>query len=695
MSILELSFSCGEDSLSVRRFSVHEAVSSLFSVSVWARSENPAVNLEGIIGQPATFRITSGMKYARQGGARYWTGVCSFIEQIHGVQQTAGQRSLSTYQMRIVPTLWLLSQRRNNRIFQHKSIPEITDVLLGEWGIGHAWDIDRAKYPNLEYRAQYGESDFAFLSRLWEEAGIAYTFPDDDQKGSELSLSDKIHINTPRPGGALRYVDNPNQAAELEFVTHVRLAHEVRPGASTMRDYDFRYPSFQLLGESSKQPSPEDRYEQFHYMPGGFLIEGSRGTGNTPVADDQGTARHEQPFGRDRAERALQAERTGRRAVSFDTNTIDLWPGVVFSIANHPHPELGDGVRVVVTEFAVEGSPGEEWMMSGQAVFTDVPYRPAIVTPKPEVVGVQSATVVGPQGQEIYTDEFGRVRVQFPWDREGQSDDHSSCWIRVSQGWAGTGYGMIVIPRIGQEVLVGFLQGDPDQPIAVGRVFNATQQVPYKLPTHKTRSTWKSDSSPGSGGYNEIMFEDLKGEELVWVHAEKNRRKLVKNDETITIGRDLTKYVKHNEIERTVGHRRVWVGKDEDLIVNGDKRERVEGNSHLRVYGDRRTKIDQNISVTIGKSRHERIGKSHALSVGEQIHMKAGSAIVIEAAQDMTFKAPGGFVRIDSSGIVIRGTVVRINSGGAAGSGGGASPIEPDEAIEAVTDDVSKTLIGQ
>jgi type VI secretion system secreted protein VgrG len=473
----------------------------------------------------------------------------------------------------------------------------------------------------------------------------------------------------------------------------VRIAYEVRPGAHAIRDYDFRNPGFNLLGESSKAEAPEDRYEQFHYRPGGFLIEQGKG-GSTPIADDQGAIRHDHPFGQGRAARGMEADRTGRRAVAFDTNTIDLWPNVVFSIDNHPHPELG-GARLLVTEFTIDGAPGEEWSMAGQAVFADVQYRPPVVTPKPEVAGVQSATVVGPKGQEIHTDEFGRVRVQFPWDREGQNDDHSSCWMRVSQGWAGTGYGMIVIPRIGQEVLVGFLQGDPDQPVIVGRVYNATQQVPYKLPDNKTRSTWKSDSSPGGGGFNEIMFEDLKGQELVYVQAEKNRRKLVKNDETITVGHDLEKLVKNDEFERTVGNLRVWVGKDQDIIVNEVKRERVEGLSHLRVQGDRRTKVDQNVSVIVGKSRHEKVGKNHALEVGKQIHMKAGSGVVLEAVEDMTFRAPGGFVRIDSSGITIRGTVVRINSGGSPGSGNGSKTVEPDEAIEAVTDDVSKTLIGQ
>ncbi|MCK6588551.1 MAG: type VI secretion system tip protein VgrG [Polyangiaceae bacterium] len=361
----------------------------------------------------------------------------------------------------------------------------------------------------------------------------------------------------------------------------------------------------------------------------------------------------------------------------------------------HPHAALTDSTRLLVTEFSVEGTPEAEWSMSGRAVFTDVPYRPPQRTQKPRVEGVQSATVVGPAGQEIHTDEFGRVRVQFPWDREGKLDDGSSCWIRVSQGWAGTGYGMIVIPRVKQEVLVGFMEGDPDQPIIVGRVYNATQGVPYKLPDHKTRSTWKSDSSLGSDGFNEIMFEDLKGQELVWEQAEKNRRRLVKNDETITIGHDRQKLVKNDEHDKTLGYLKVYVGKDQDIVIKEDKRERIEGNSHLRIWGKRNQKIDGSQSLIVKGDRHELIGKNHALAAADEIHIEAGTALVIEAGRDLTLKGPGGFIRIDAGGVTIRGKEVRINSGGSPGAGKGTSPEEPTEAIEAVTDDVSKTLIGQ
>jgi type VI secretion system secreted protein VgrG len=229
----------------------------------------------------------------------------------------------------------------------------------------------------------------------------------------------------------------------------------------------------------------------------------------------------------------------------------------------------------------------------------------------------------------------------------------------------------------------------------VGRVYNAKQAVPYKLPEHKTRSTWKSDSSLGSDGFNEIMFEDLKGQELVYEQAQKNRRRLVKNDETITIGHDRQKLVKNDEYDKTLGFLKIYVGKDQDVVVKQSRRERVEGDSHLRVYGKRNQRIEGKQSLTVNGDRHELVGKNHALAVGEELHVAAGTAIVIEAAEDLTIKGPGGFLRINHSGVYIRGKVVKINSGGSPGKGKGSSPDEPDAAIEAETDDVSKTLIGQ
>ena len=726
MPILELSVASGQ-ALSVRRFTVSESVSGLFTVAVWALIQEPDVDLEGIMGKEASLHIVHGTLHVAGLGSRTWSGVCTHAEQVHGVTPLPGQKAESTYFLRIAPKAWLLTQRRNYRIYQHLSIPDIADKLLGEWGIAPVWKIARGSYPKLEYKVQYGESDYSFLSRLVEEAGIAFTFP--DEGGSNITFCDKLHSGAKRGGLPIHYIEEQNQASEREFVTNVRLSHEVRPGSHVIRDYDFRRPSYELFGPANPAAAPEDRYEQYHYQPASFLVEGAKG-GGTPVADDKGIARNEQAFGKDRADRALLGRRMGRRQVAFETNVPDVAPGTIFNIGHHPHPEVGDGTNLLMIELSLEGSPQDEWTISGRAVFTDMPHRPPLKTPKPRVNNVQSAVIVGPGGQEIHTDEFGRVRVQFPWDREGKNDDNSSCWIRVSQGWAGTGYGMIVLPRIGQEVLVGFLEGDPDAPIIVGRVFNATQLVPYKLPDHKTRSTWKSDTSPGGGGFNEIMFEDLKQRELVWMQAQKNLRKLVKNDETITIGHDRQKYVVNDETEttgvnrtevtgvnrteitdkdrstfvgtnslkmvwgdeteKTDGNMMLLVEKDQDIVIRKMKRERVEKDANLHVIGNRNERVDGNLSLTVDRNHHEKIAKNSALEAGEQIHFKAGSALIIEATNDLTLKGPGGFIRIDSSGVTIRGTLVRINSGGSAGSGAGARPELPEVAQVAVVEEPAR-----
>jgi type VI secretion system secreted protein VgrG len=735
MPVLELTFASGESSLSVRHFSVHEAISGLFTASIVARSANQDLDLSQIVGDAAAFRVTSGVAFAALGG-RVWSGIVSSMEQVQ-----AEPTGLSTYHLRIVPTMWLLTQRRNHRIFQHLSIPDIVDRVLDGWSIAPVWQIERGQYPKLEYKAQYGETDYAFVCRLLEEAGIAFTLPDGGGVASQLVFGDALHAAPPRASLPLPWVDNPNQAAEQEFVTKVRLVREVRPGAHAVRDYDFRNPGFALLGEAEKAPPPEAQYEQYHYRPGSFLKEGGQG-GDTPTADDKGVARYDQEHGKGLARRALEATRSDQRVVAFATNAYDLHPGAAFFISGHPHGSLPVTAKLLVHDLSFEGAPGEDWTMSGHARFTDVPYRPPARTPKPEVTSVQSAIVVGPAGQEIHTDEFGRVRIQFPWDRDGKSDDGSSCWVRVSQGWAGVGYGMMMIPRVGQEVLVGFLGGDPDHPVVVGRVFNNTQRVPYKLPEHKTRSTWKSDSSPGSDGFNEIMFEDLKGKELVWVQAQKNLRKLVKNDETITIGNNLQKLVKNDETEttgndrvettgasrteitdgkstttiggaegkivkgdereRTEGDMMLYVGGDQHVIVNQVKRERVEKDSHLIVQGNLNEQVDKTLSISAG-GLQIKVGKNHALGAGEEIHFKAGTALVIEAVSDLTLKGPGGFIRIDAGGVTIKGTLVKINSGGAPGSASDASPASPEDPVEATIDppdrpapdDVSKSRIAQ
>jgi type VI secretion system secreted protein VgrG len=715
----ELSFECGESSLSVRRFSIHEAVSQPFTLSVWARAENPAIDIGAIVGQPAQIRITSGFVHVLGGGARTWSGLCSYMELVRG-ERRPSPKEQSLYYLRIVPTLWLTTHRTGNRIFQHLTIPEIVKKMLDEWRIPHVFRVDAGQTPKHEYRVQYGESDFLFLSRLLEEAGIAYTFDDDGK--STLAFADALHQNQRRGGPPIVYEHNPTQAAEREYVSRVEIVRSVRPGALTIRDYDHRKPAFPLFAEAPKAAAPEVEYEQYHYQPGGMFVEAGKG-GDTPHADDKGVARHDLSYGQKRAARMLESLRVDRAGVSFESNVADLAPGVIFSIDNHPHPDAAKEMLVVSTIF--EGTAEGEWGVYGHAVFNDVPYRPPLTTPKPVVRGVQVARVVGPVDEEIHMDEYGRIRVQFPWDRDGKFDDFSTCWMRVGEQWGGEAYGFLTLPRVGHEVMISYIEGDPDRPVITGRAYNAVNPVPYVLPDHKTVSTWKSKSYPNADGgwYNEIKYEDQAGEELFYLQAQKNMRVLVKNDESITVGHDRDKYVIGEEeevtgvnrtqiagvdrgrmtalnqtavigghkLQRVIGDERehteisrmLLVKKSQDIVVKGHRRERVEYDQHLRVIGNRVEHVKKTRSLLVLEEKHEKVGQNFARASGKEHHVVAGEEWVGEAT-DITLKGPGGFVRIDATGVTISGTFVKINVSGTPGHGHGSHPAEPVEAKEAM-----------
>jgi uncharacterized protein involved in type VI secretion and phage assembly len=734
MSILELGFESKESSLSVRRFAVHESMSSLFSVSIWARSPDDDLDLETIVGKAASLRIVTGTAFSLH-PARSWSGVCSHMELLK-----AEPTGLSTYYLRLAPRMWLMTQRKNHRIFQHLSIPEIVRKLLDEWKIRHAWRIHEPDYPQLELRSQYGESDFDFVNRLLEEAGISYSFKGDAEKGTELVLHDAPHTNEPREGGPIAHNDSPNQAAEREFISGVRLAQQVRPGKVTLRDHDFRRsPKFELLGHNGAGHAVEDMLEHYTYSPGAFLMEveheavkeigalaaqavhleakaasavhaaqdlgkkighevdkkvhglvGDKVThavekqaekvmghkaghlvaeaagavagaaagklagavagdlagklaqklGITHVlaglvGDDKGMARFSAKMGLDKAQKQLESARATRRMVSFETNCMDLAPGTVFSVGGHSRGDLGDGKKLLVTEFSLEGAVGEEWSMSAAAGFAEHPHRPAMKTPKPTIQGLQSAVVVGPGGEEIHTDEHGRVRVQFHWDREGQHDEGSSCWMRVSQGWAGAGYGMMALPRVGHEVLVAFLEGDPDHPVVVGRLYNGTAPGPYELPAHKTRSGWKTDSSPGSGGYNELMFEDAKGRELVRVQAERDLETVVKRDEARSVGVD----------------RRTQIGAVDESHVG------VRHNVTMRHAGDGGPTFFEMVDKRI----HFSTGEASITLDGPNITLQAKGKIFVHSTDDDVEILGGPWVKINCGPVDEKGDTVTMH----------------------------------
>ncbi len=569
------------DGLDVRNFAVQERLSSLFQVNLVAVSDNPSIDFDAVVGQPARFTLHAGTH------DRLWTGLCNHFEQVR-----VEPSGLSTYQLSIVPTLWLLTQRKNHRMFQQMSEPDIVLKVLKEWNIEPEVRIDRGAYKKRKYRVQYAESDFAFISRMLEDAGITFYF---EQIGEETKvvLSDAPQANAKR-ALPLLFQDEAGGARNHDagIVTGLRMRQRVRPGKYTLQDHDYRRPpSYKLVSSASGGSKIEDKLERYDYSPGAFLFGTSQGEAS-PVADDKGKTRTDEKEAAILAQKRLDAKRGSARVCTFETSAHDLAPGVVMSVVGHPHGALGDGRALLVVESSLNGTDQGEWRHHCEARGTEVPFRPDNGTPKPKVNGVESATVVGPKGEEIHTDEFGRVRVHFHWDRESQMDENSSCWIHVSQSWGGAGYGGTNLPRLGQEVLVDFLGGDPDRPVIVGRMYTNLQKVPYSLPMNKTQSGWKSNSTGGGGGYNEVMFEDAAGKELLRMQAEKDLHKLVKNDEQQTVGRDRTRVVKRNES--------VTVGK----------------NRTKQVIQNERVMIGQNQSITVGLNRSVQVGSNDLLMVG-------------------------------------------------------------------------------
>ncbi|EYF02664.1 type VI secretion system Vgr family protein [Chondromyces apiculatus] len=561
---LELKVDSG-DVLDVRSFKIRERFSNLFEVVITAMSSNPEIDFEAVLGRPALFRVHRNRLVAS--ADRFWSGVCNRIQQVASVVEEEG---LSTYELTLVPRLWFLTQRRNYRIFQQLSDLEIVVKLLGEWGVEHELRVDQGAYKKRKYRVQYGESDLSFVSRLLEDAGITYYF---EQVGEEtkMVLNDAPQDNPPR--GPIQFIERPMVDKDEDFVTEVRIQQQTRPGRYTIFDHDYRRPaSYKLHGTSTSGNAIEQLMERFHYVPGAFLFR-TDGREPTPSADDRGPARHDESEASRIARQRLEAKRASAKSVTMKVNAIDVRPGSVFTIADHPRRELEK--RLLVVDAVYEGTSFGAWSHQVETRSAESPYRPPLITPKPKADGCESATVVGPAGEEIHVDEFGRVRVQFHWDREGKMDQDSSCWIHVSQPWGGAGFGGMNLPRIGQEVIVDFLSADPDRPVIVGRVYTNLQKVPYALPQNKTQSGIRSNSSPSNGGYSELMFEDRAGGELVRFQAQKDFTGLVKNDARMNIQNDRTHNVGNNDTESVFKDQTIRIGKDRKVRVKNEQRHSV------------------------------------------------------------------------------------------------------------------------
>ena len=587
-----------------------------------------------------------------------------------------------------MPQLSYLALRTNQRIFQHLTVPQIVTQVLQEQGIqGNAYQFQLGPtvYPKRDYCVQYDESDLHFVQRLCEEEGIHYHFQHSEQGhvlvfGDDQSAFGKL-------GQPTAYLQDNGMTAAEPVIKRFAVRLETRTSRTTRRDYDFEQP--RLLLEAAYQPQRDadatslPNLEDYDY-PGRFV---------------------ERARGKHLSQRSLERHRADYRLAEGRGDQPKLFSGHFLELSDHPRQDYNDlwllhevihqgkqpqVLEESVTDFSssLHGQPplpsGEGWG-EGRAGDTDflqgyrnqfsatpwnVPFRPPLAHPKPRVLGSQTAVVTGPAGEEIHCDEYGRIKVQFFWDREGQADDKTSCWLRVSSSWAGDGYGGIAIPRIGMEVLVTFLEGDPDQPLVTGCLYHAEHVVPYDLPANKTRTVFKTLSTPGSGGYNELRVEDKKGAEQIYLHAQRDWDENIEHDQKIRVGNE-----RHDSVE---ANSYTELKAEENLTVKTERKVEVKPDDHL----------------TVGQNQHIKLGTAQLTKAGREIHLKAGQKMVIEAGSELTLKAGGSFIKLDPSGITISGPLAKINAGGAPGKGSGIA-IKPPVLPGAADKDKAGNLLDE
>ncbi len=658
--LIKLNTPLGKDVLLLRGFTGQEGISKLFRFSLDLFSENRAISFPSIVGKKATVSIQLPDKKVR-----YINGLVDAFSQggTSTIQIESATATFASYSAILVPWLTMLGYTSDCRIFQHKSVPDIIEAIFKEYSLSDFKNRLQGSFAEREYCVQWNETDLQFVSRLMEEEGIFYFF-EHDESSHTLIMANKPAEFKPCPlMPEARYEATGGAGKVLEVITEWNISNQVRPGKFETKDFNFEDPTLDL---TQSVTGKDERKFEIRTYPGDYLKmdEGERIVGirmeelETPSIQVQGAG-------------------SCRGFVS----------GFRFDLKDYYRRDTNNK-PFLLTQMDHRCSQGDNFLTTGtkaqeaflyenrfQCVPHPTAYRPPRLTKRPYVQGNQTAIVVGPAGEEIFVDKYGRVKVQFHWDREGKYDDKSSCWIRTCQPAAGKGWGFVWIPRIGQEVVVDFTDGNPDRPIITGRVYNGESMPPYALPKEMTKSAMKTYSSKGGGGFNEIRFEDKKGQEQVFIHGETDLDVRIKNDRREWIGRDRNLIVKRDK--------KALVERDEKKLIKRHKYELIQQESHLTVQQNQAIKVDMDRSLTVGQNLNEKIGMIHAEEAGQIIHLKSGMTVVIEAGLELTLKAGANFIDIGPAGIAISGTpMVMINSGGAAGSGPGASPTTPQKPEE-------------
>ena len=664
--LFKLTTTLGER-LKLHGLSAYEELSQPFEFVVAALAEDASVDIEALLGTKAT--VSAMLPNDEK---RHFNGIVAAI----GLDGTHGKKAL--YRLVLRPWLWLLTRRTDTRIFQNDPTDTILKAVFSRYTNTVRFDV-AGSLPSHKFCVQYRESDFNFVSRLMEQEGLYYFFKH-SANGHEMVITNKMAAHTPFAGYAqVPFRDSADASLDLDTISDWRTQFELQPGQVKLDDYDFIQPGTSLAATSASTRRNANTTLE-HYDPPGDYKAAADGERKALLRMQELDARYAR--------------------ISGSGNARGIAAGSRFTLKDHPVAAQNAEHVVISTRIDLRfagyesGADVSHFHCSFQAMPGTGIFRPQRITPKPVVPGPQTAVVVGVDGQEIDTDEHGRVKLHFHWDRLGERNETSSCWVRVSHPLAGKGFGMIALPRIGQEVVVDFLEGDPDRPLVTGRVYNQVQQVPYALPANKTVSTLKTRSTmDGSiSNFNELRFEDKKDSEYIWFQAEKDYYQLVKHDAWQVVGNDQFRLVKNDLKEEIKGLAQRTIGKDlkdkvvgdQHLDVGGKSATKVAGNYGLKVTGDLVMQSDGVISAKSGADMVQKVGANLGVDAAANVHIKGGANVVIEAGAMLTLKCGGGSVVIGPANVAITGTMVMINSGGGAGSGSGASPKTPEAAQEAV-----------
>lgn len=635
----------GVDEVAVIDFTHREALSQPFELALNLASRDGSLDAAELLDREASLTIWQDGEPLRR---------------VHGIISEFGKgdrgHRRTFYSLVLRPALWRLSLRQNSRIFQKVDPLTIINTLCDERGIIDVGFAVKRELAEREYCVQYRETDLAFIERLAAEEGLFY-FHEFAESSHRLVFADDPQVLTNL--GERPYNSRAGGTAPARHVHKLSHTARVAAASATLKEYSFKNPAYaqlhEHLGRDVEAHGQNADYEHYDY-PGRYKQNASG-----------------KPFTRIRLEQLRREALTA----NAESDLPELAPGLRFTLTDHDTDSLNRDWQAI--EVAHHGEQPqaleEDGMIVGKElqgdangmtryynrvtlIPGDAPWR-ATPNPKPRVDGPQVAFVVGPEGEEIHCDEHGRVKVQFPWDRYADPNDTASCWVRVAQGWAGGGYGSIALPRIGHEVIISFLEGDPDQPLVTGRTYHAVNTAPYPLPEHKTRTVLRTQSHKAEG-FNELRFEDEANEEQIWLHGQKDLELLTLNDRIEDIRNDSFLKVNNDRISE--------IDNDDHHTVHGNRFEHTEGQQHLTVQG----------------TLHINTGQAWLSESGRELHIKAGHKVVLEAGDELTLNAGGSFLKLDGGGVTMVGPKVRINAGGSPGNGSGQAvegPLLPGHGV--------------